>query len=88
MQAHIFYSGKVQGVGFRYTVQSLANDLALVGWVRNLSDGRVEIYIEGTKEKIEQFCQQIEEHFEGYINGKEDKLIEVEEPFKDFRIRY
>ena len=51
-RAHVFYSGRVQGVGFRYTAQALALDLGLVGWVKNLPDNRVELVCEGTKEII------------------------------------
>jgi len=43
----IFFSGRVQGVGFRYTAAWLARELGLTGWVRNLSDGRVEMEIQG-----------------------------------------
>ena len=53
-RAHVYYSGRVQGVGFRYTAEGLALDLKLVGWVKNLPDGRVELVCEGPKEKIEQ----------------------------------
>ena len=45
-------SGKVQGVGFRYFVSCAARDLHLSGWVRNLSDGRVEAYVKGPAAKI------------------------------------
>lgn len=70
IRAHIFYSGRVQGVGFRFTVQRTAVDLDLRGWVKNLSDGRVEILAEGDREKIGQFCERIEKHFQGYIRHK------------------
>jgi len=44
--------GRVQGVGFRYSTEAKARDLALVGWVRNRSDGSVEIVAEGDRESI------------------------------------
>jgi acylphosphatase len=47
-----FVSGRVQGVGFRYFVQSKANDLSLSGWTRNLDDGRVEVYATGTPKQL------------------------------------
>lgn len=46
---HLFISGRVQGVGFRYATYKKALSLGLKGWVRNLSDGRVEVWIEGTE---------------------------------------
>ena len=51
--AHIFISGFVQGVGFRQFIKINADKLKLKGWVRNLSDGRVEAMLQGSKEKIE-----------------------------------
>jgi len=52
-QAHLFISGFVQGVGFRYFVRSQAISLGLCGWVRNVPDSRVEVVIQGSKKKIE-----------------------------------
>ena len=49
-QAHVFYSGIVQGVGFRFFVHHTAAALGLSGWVRNLRDGRVEILVEGNEQ--------------------------------------
>lgn len=53
MQARIYVSGFVQGVGFRGFVKSNARKLGLTGWVQNLTDGRVETLAQGPKEKIE-----------------------------------
>lgn len=54
MQAHVFISGFVQGVGYRHFVKKNAKGLGLTGWVKNLPDGRVEAAFEGPKEKLEQ----------------------------------
>ena len=51
-RAHIFFSGRVQGVFFRDHTQKLALSLGLKGWVRNLPDGRVETLVEGDEESI------------------------------------
>lgn len=47
-----FIRGRVQGVGFRYFVQQVANDLGITGYTRNLDDGRVEVYAMGTVEQL------------------------------------
>ena len=56
-QAHIFISGFVQGVSFRYFVKSNAQKLGLKGWVRNTEDGGVEAVFTGEKEKIEEMIK-------------------------------
>ena len=52
---NIFYSGRVQGVGFRYTVKTVAAGFEIAGTVRNLPDGRVELIAEGTREELAAF---------------------------------
>ena len=59
VRRHIFFSGRVQGVGFRYTATHLARALDLTGWVRNLWDGRVEMEVQGRPEAIEQLLSQL-----------------------------
>ena len=86
MQARIFYSGAVQGVGFRYTVQRFAINLKLTGWVKNLRDGRVEICIEGAKDLIEKLLSEIDKHFDGYIRSKDITYQQSEDHFKEFLI--
>jgi acylphosphatase len=51
----IYYSGHVQGVGFRYTAKSVATGFEVCGIVRNLSDGRVQLVAEGTRDELEAF---------------------------------
>lgn len=61
MQAHVFISGTVQGVGYRYFVRSNAKKLGLTGFVLNTEDGGVEAVLQGEKEAIERMlalCRQ------------------------------
>ncbi len=50
---HLIISGRVQGVGFRFSAYDEAKDLALAGWVRNIPGGEVEIVAEGSKENLQ-----------------------------------
>ncbi len=85
-QAHIFYSGTVQGVGFRYTAQQCARDLRLTGRVRNLQDGRVEITVEGEKPDIEEMISRLDKYFDGYIQDKKIEFSKASGQFKSFDV--
>jgi acylphosphatase len=85
-QAHILYSGMVQGVGFRYTTQRIAASLGLKGWVRNLRDGQVEILAEGKKDKIEALMNELGAHFGSYIRDQHSTFQNSQGEFKDFQI--
>jgi len=56
---HIIVSGKVQGVGYRWFVAQKALDFSITGWVRNLSNGEVEIIAHGTKPDIGTFIDYV-----------------------------
>jgi acylphosphatase len=88
ISARIYFSGMVQGVGFRYTVRRYASNLNLNGWVRNLSDGRVEVLIEGEKEKIENLIENIDKQFEGYIRNKTIDYEPTQGKLNSFRITH
>jgi acylphosphatase len=64
---HVFFSGSVQGVGFRYTALGIAQKLGLTGWVRNLVDGRVELVAEGSEKSLDECLKQIREVMSGYV---------------------
>ena len=88
-RAHIFYSGRVQGIGFRYTAEKLAADLGLVGWVKNLPDGRVEILCEGPKDRIELLLQDIQQSALGpYIKKTQCDWEKPTHEFKEFCIEF
>jgi len=64
----VFYSGRVQGVGFRYTVRQLACGYDVNGTVRNVPDGRVELIAEGAREELKSFLTGIaESDLSGFI---------------------
>jgi acylphosphatase len=86
VQVHVFYSGIVQGVGFRFTVQRYAAEAGLVGWVRNLRDGRVELLVEGKMADIDDFLKKVEQHFEGSIANKERQDAPASGEFDSFLI--
>ena len=71
---HIFYSGRVQGVGFRYTVKRVAAGFELAGTVRNLLDGRVELIAEGDLAELKAFQQAIRD--EGLAHFIRDEQVE------------
>jgi len=89
VRAHVFVSGRVQGVFFRSETQDEAIRRSLTGWVRNILDGRVEAVFEGEKENVErliEFCRRgphgarvtrVDVSWENYTGE-----------FKGFRIRY
>ncbi|MCH2183243.1 MAG: acylphosphatase [Mariniblastus sp.] len=56
---HLYFEGNVQGVGFRYTCRMIAESIGVGGWVRNLSDGRVESLITGEPAVLQQFLEQL-----------------------------
>jgi acylphosphatase len=87
VRAHVFFTGTVQGVGFRYTCRSYADELGLNGWVKNLADGRVELMAEGPRETVEELLKKIDRHFDGYIRNKDIDVHDTSgASFSDFRI--
>lgn len=86
---HIFYSGRVQGVGFRFTVEDVATQLKLTGWVKNLRDGRVEAVVEGDEEGLKNFLEVIKTGpMCNYINKEEFSWSDAIGEFSNFSIRY
>ena len=89
VRAHVYVSGRVQGVFFRDHTRRWADSLGVKGWVRNLPDGRVEAVLEGPKNEVEALLQRMEE---GLPYAKVTKMdVDWEEyqgEFTDFRIRW
>lgn len=78
VRKHIFFSGSVQGVGFRYRSYYIAQSLGLTGWVKNLSDGRVEMEVQGTEKDIEEMILRLHQQNFIEITNMEIKKIPLE----------
>jgi acylphosphatase len=89
IRAHIFASGKVQGVFYRGNIRKRAEKLGVSGWVKNLADGRVEAIFEGDKEEVEEMVNWARK---GPIWAKIEALDVIWEDylgeFNSFEIRY
>ncbi len=88
-RAHLFYSGRVQGVGFRYTAESIAHRFELTGWVKNLTDGRVELVCEGAKSDAHGLIAAIQESALGrHIKNVDCRWETPTGEFADFRVEF
>ena len=86
---HAFVSGRVQGVGYRAFTRDTAKKIGLNGFVRNLPDGRVEVYAEGEEEKLKELLEKL---YQGPFLAKVTNVeFQFEEPrgeYEDFTIAY
>jgi acylphosphatase len=85
----VCYEGRVQGVGFRYSVKSLATGYEVVGWVKNLMDGRVELEVQGEAAEVEAFLGAIlDSHLRRHITKFVSRDISVKVGRKGFEIAH
>ena len=84
----VYYSGRVQGVGFRYTVRHLAARFAVTGFVRNLPDGRVHLVAEGPLDELNGLLDAIRAAFSLAIHREEQSDRPATGRFDGFEIRF
>ena len=84
----VVFSGTVQGVGFRYTSCRIACRYDLRGFVRNVSDGTVEMFLQGAAGEIEYCMEDIKQSFSGYIRNVDIKDVGVDNSLVDFQITF
>ncbi len=83
----VFFTGHVQGVGFRYSTLQVAKEFEVTGFVRNLPDGRVQLEAEGAKPEIEAFLKGLADAMPGYIRKTERSGERRLPQFQGFTIR-
>jgi acylphosphatase len=81
------YAGRVQGVGFRYHTQNLAQGFAVAGYVRNLANGNVELVAEGAAEEVDRFIETVASEHAQYIASASTQE-QTPGGFIGFRIRF
>ncbi len=77
IRKHLIFSGRVQGVGFRFRAWTAARELGLTGWVKNKEDGRVEMEVQGVEEEILQLLDRLENTALIAIADVEERLLPV-----------
>ena len=83
---HIFFIGRVQGVGFRFTAEQAALRYELTGFVRNTSDGRVEMLLQGSEENIDYAIDDLQQTFP--VRDTQIEQVELDSSYEDFRITF
>ncbi len=84
----IIFTGRVQGVGFRFTARRAANRRQLTGFVRNVPNGTVEMLAQGRPEDIDDCIQDLKEYFAGYLKETRIEEIPPDPRYTDFKITF
>jgi acylphosphatase len=85
--ATVFFTGRVQGVGFRYQALQVAKGFEVSGFVMNLPDGRVQLEAEGAVAEVRDFIVAVQERMEGYVRKVEQTETKRAAQFQGFSIR-
>lgn len=83
----VFFSGRVQGVGFRYSTVQVAKEFEVTGFVQNLPDGRVQLEAEGEPDEVNRFVAAVEERMHGLIRRVERRGSRAARRYSGFQIR-
>ncbi|HEY1847877.1 MAG TPA: acylphosphatase [Opitutaceae bacterium] len=82
-----YYTGRVQGVGFRYAALQVAREFEVSGYVSNLPDGRVVLEAEGQKDEVDRYIDAVGEKMDGYIRKVDRHGAGRSPQFSGFSIR-
>lgn len=84
----VVYTGRVQGVGFRFTAQRIAIRYELVGYVKNLPTGQVEMFAQGHREDVADCLRDISETFATHIRDTQTEKVSVNPNYAEFKITF
>ena len=87
-RARVIYHGRVQGVGFRYTARNVAHRYEVQGFVKNLTDGTVEIVAQGREEEVRLFLTDLEETMARLIRSRTIAWDSASEDLDGFSVRF
>ena len=87
-QHEVFFTGQVQGVGFRWTTCRIASRFEVTGFVKNLEDGRVQLVAEGRADELERFVGAVQQQLDAYIGSCAQSRRPATGQFAEFRVRY
>ena len=85
---HIIFTGRVQGVGFRFTAHRMACRNQLTGYVRNLSDGTVEMFAQGSAGDIDDCVEDIQQSLIGHVRETRIEEVPPDPRYTDFKITF
>ena len=88
IRLQVLFKGRVQGVGFRYTVHRISHDFDAHGFVRNLPNGHVELVVEGAKPELERFVKEIRAAMDSNIQHVDVHTLTSTGEFSGFEIRH
>ena len=88
MRWHIYFSGRVQGVGFRFTSRQVAGRFDVAGWVKNLPNGSVEMVVEGSSDQLEQYVAAVAESTHGHVADMQVTKSKATGEFTEMEIRH
>lgn len=88
VREHITFTGRVQGVGFRYRAKYLAQHYGVTGWIRNHYDGSVEAQMQGREEDIDMIIQSLQQDTYIRIDWISRTRLELEPKERSFSVKY
>lgn len=88
IREHFVFTGRVQGVGFRYKASRLAHHYKVTGWIRNNANGSVEAQLQGREEALDQIVQQLNQDAYIRIDWITRERMELDREERSFSVRY